>query len=397
MITGGPGTGKTTTIVGLIRQLLVNNPGFRIALAAPTGKAAARIQQALLENNLDLADHLHATTVHRLLGYKYGRVEFRHHGSNLLPHDVVIVDEASMIDLALMSKLVNAVKKNARLILLGDADQLVSVENGAVFGELCRASKGSVLESCIQYLQYNYRFVEYPGIGKLADAVNKGDHNTALSLLGSDQYPEIILLQQEFKQFDQCLFDCISDLVTTKVEPLHRLQKLNQFQLLCAHRKGRWGVEALNQEIETWLQNHNFIASHSQFYNGKPIIINRNNYQLDLFNGDIGVLAQSESGELKAYFSKTKSEAREMSVSRLTSYTAAWALTVHQSQGSEFDHVLLVLPEEISPVLSRELIYTAITRARKSIQIMGDKEILKKAISMRVNRQSGITSQLQYH
>ncbi|MEE9424877.1 MAG: exodeoxyribonuclease V subunit alpha [Methylococcales bacterium] len=394
IITGGPGTGKTTTIAFLIKILYQLNPDSCIALAAPTGKAATQIQQAI-SNTVNLSsDRLQASTIHRLLGYRPNSVNFRHHADNPLPYDTVIIDETSMIDLALMSKLVNAVKTDARLILLGDADQLVSVETGAVFGELCYNPEQSVLKNCITRLQQSYRFAEHPGIGKLADAVNHGDSDTALTLLESEQYPEISWLQPEITLLDEFFIKHITDRFKAKLEPQQRLEANNQFQLLCAHRRGRWGVDGLNQYIEGFLRKQNFISGQGHYYNGKPIIISCNNYQLNLFNGDIGLLAESESGELKAYFSKPDTGIRTISPARLPAYQTAWALTVHQSQGSEFEHVLLVLPEEISPVLSRELVYTAITRARKSISIIGTRCILENAISTRIQRQSGIAARL---
>jgi exodeoxyribonuclease V alpha subunit len=394
IITGGPGTGKTTTISFLIKILYQLNPDSRIALAAPTGKAATQIQQAI-SNTVNLSsDRLQASTVHRLLGYRPNSVNFRHHADNPLPYDTVIIDEASMIDLALMSKLVNAVRTDARLILLGDADQLVSVETGAAFGELCYDPEQSVLNNCITRLQQSYRFAEHPGIGKLADAVNHGDSDTALKLLDAEQYPEISWLQPEITRLDEFLIKHLAKQFEAKSEPQQRLEANNQFQLLCAHRRGQWGVNGLNLHIEDVLRKHHFTSGQGHHYNGKPIIINRNNYQLNLFNGDIGLLADSESGELKAYFSKPDAGIREISPTRLPAYQTAWALTVHQSQGSEFEHVLLVLPEEMSPVLSRELIYTAITRARKSISIIGIRSILENAISTRIQRQSGIAARL---
>ncbi len=395
IITGGPGTGKTTTIAGLLKIFYHCNPDTRIALAAPTGKAATQMQQAISASIKLSSQHVSASTIHRLLGYRPNRVNFRHHAENPLPYDVVIVDEASMIDLALMSKLVTAVSPNARLILLGDADQLVSVETGAVFGELCRNSEDSLLKHCILRLQHSYRFAQVAGISQLADAVNNGDSDIALQLLDSQQFPEVTRIALEMALLDQSLIQHLSQRFETNAEPLQRLQANNQFQLLCAHRKGRWGVEELNQLIENLLRKHNLVSGQGPYYHGKPIIISRNNYQLNLFNGDIGVLVHSQSGELKAYFSTPDNGIRELSPARLPTNLTAWALTVHQSQGSEFDHVLLVLPEELSPVLSRELIYTAITRARKSIRIMGSRDVLEQAITARTNRQSGILDKLR--
>ncbi len=394
IITGGPGTGKTTTIAGLLKIFYHCNPDTRIALAAPTGKAATRMQQAISARINLSSQHVSASTIHRLLGYRPNRVNFRYHAENPLPYDVVIVDEASMIDLALMSKLVTAVSAYARLILLGDADQLVSVETGAVFGELCRNSEGSLLKHNILRLQHSYRFSQVTGISQLADAVNNGDSEIALQLLDSQQFPEVTRIASEIALLDQSLIQHLSQRFETNAEPLQRLQANNQFQLLCAHRKGRWGVEELNQSIENLLRKHNLVSGQGHYYHGKPIIISRNNYQLNLFNGDIGLLAHSQSGELKAYFSTSDNGIRELSPARLPTNLTAWALTVHQSQGSEFDHVLLVLPEELSPVLSRELIYTAITRARKSIRIMGSRDVLEQAITARTNRQSGILDKL---
>ena len=395
IITGGPGTGKTTTIAGLLTILYCCNPDSRIALAAPTGKAATRIQQAISSTVKLSSQRMQASTVHRLLGYRPNRVNFRHNADNPLPYDTVIIDEASMIDLALMSKLVDAVSTDARLILLGDADQLVSVETGAVFGELCRNAENSVLKHCITRLQHSYRFAECPGIGQLAEAVNIGDSDAALLLLDAQQYPEVAWQASDMARLDDYLIQQIAQQFEADAEPQQCLQANNQFQLLCAHRRWQWGVDRLNRYIENLLYKHNFISGQGQFYNGKPIIISRNNYQLDLFNGDIGLLADSPSGELKAYFSKPDVGIRILSPARLPAYQTAWALTVHQSQGSEFDHVLLVLPEELSPILSRELIYTAITRARKSIRILGSRDLVEKAISVRINRQSGIWGKLE--
>jgi exodeoxyribonuclease V alpha subunit len=352
------------------------------------------MQQAISARINLSSQHVSASTIHRLLGYRSNRVNFRHHAENPLPYDVVIVDEASMIDLALMSKLVTAVSANARLILLGDADQLVSVETGAVFGELCRNSEDSLLKHNILRLQHSYRFVQVTGISQLADAVNNGDSEIALQLLDSQKFPEVTRIASEMALLDQSLIQHLSQRFETNTEPLQRLQANNQFQLLCAHRKGRWGVEELNQSIENLLRKQNLVSGQGHYYHGKPIIISRNNYQLNLFNGDIGVLTHSQSGELKAYFSTSDNGIRELSPARLPTNLTAWALTVHQSQGSEFDHVLLVLPEELSPVLSRELIYTAITRARKSIRIMGSRDVLEQAITARTNRQSGIWDKL---
>jgi exodeoxyribonuclease V alpha subunit len=263
-----------------------------------------------------------------------------------------------------------------------------------VFGDLCRNSEGSLLKHCILRLQHSYRFAQVTGISQLADAVNNGDSEIALQLLDSQQFPEVTRIASEMALLDQSLIQHLSQRFETNTEPLQRLQANNQFQLLCAHRKGRWGVEELNQSIENLLRNHTLVSGHGPYYHGKPIIISRNNYQLNLFNGDIGVLTHSQSGELKAYFSTSDNGIRELSPARLPTNLTAWALTVHQSQGSEFDHVLLVLPEELSPVLNRELIYTAITRARKSICIMGSRNVLEQAITARTNRQSGIWDKL---
>ena len=395
IITGGPGTGKTSSIVSLLLLLFERNPASRIAVAAPTGKAAARIQQALNAIDISLSDHLKVSTLHRLLGFRVGSVNFRHHQNNPLPYDTVIVDEASMIDLAMMCKLVTAVKTNARLVLLGDADQLVSVESGAVFGELCSNAIENGLRNHIHRLDINYRFEQNPGIGKLADTVNNGNSIRALELLDSNEYPEVNWGKAELNQLNDSLFEHLTEYFKATTDPVYCLQTINQFQLLCAHRKGKWGVDWLNQSVENWLKQQKLMLGQSQNYAGKPIIISSNNYQLDLFNGDIGVLTESKSGKLMACFSQPESGIREVSLSRLTSYETAWALTVHQSQGSEFDHVLLVLPEDISPVLSRELIYTAITRARKSIQIMGARITLEKAIHARTIRHSGIAEKLE--
>ncbi|MCH9698052.1 MAG: exodeoxyribonuclease V subunit alpha [Gammaproteobacteria bacterium] len=390
MITGGPGTGKTTVIVGLIDYLLQLDGDTRIALTAPTGKAAARMIEALQNYDERLAERVSAATIHRLLGVRPGRVECRHHQNNPLAFDAVIVDEASMIDLALMTKLMAAIASTTCLVLVGDADQLASVESGAVFGRLCKSAQQTGLSQSLHRLDKSYRFATIPGISLLADAVNRGDAEQAIQLLESAQYPEIGLKELTRRGFDRCMNQNMTPLFESvnNANPAQALQRLSRFQLLCAHRKGRWGVDTLNRNIEDWLAGRHYIPAvktGNRFYHGQPVIVSANNYQLALYNGEIG-LVQSMDGDMKVYFSGSGITPRAVSPARLTDYESAWALTVHQSQGSEFEHVVLILSEAMSPVLCRELIYTAITRARRRIDIMADNSVLRQAIKHQSRR-----------
>jgi exodeoxyribonuclease V alpha subunit len=430
VISGGPGTGKTTTVTKIL-ALLRNQPGgqaLRIALAAPTGKAASRLQQAIRQAKaaaglpIELSDAIteQTTTVHRLLGVRQGEGEFRHHRNNPLSLDVLILDEASMIDVAMMTKLIEALPVNARLILLGDKDQLASVEAGAVLGDICSPCQatsrefatelaeltdtrvefgtGSEPEFCdsVVVLRHSYRFASDSPIGLLAAAVNQGDASQAKNLLEQQDWPSVqwSALATVIDQTVQRYLNLFKQVESgAPVEVL--FQQLERFRLLCALRQGPTGVEALNQRIAARLQKIG-VSSGQEWYPGRPVMVTRNDHPLRLYNGDIGITLSdpARQGALSVVFMHDDRSLRWLAPARLPPHESVFAMTVHKSQGSEFDEVLLLLPEQDAPVLSRELIYTAITRARYGFAIASPVAVFEVAVKRRLVRQSGLVDLL---
>ena len=396
VISGGPGTGKTTTVSALVMLLKRWDPALRIALAAPTGKAAARMQQAVhgaaefLGLPADEAAALshQASTLHRLLGYRRNRVCFRHHRENPLSADVVIVDEASMIDLALMSKLVDAVRPGARLVLLGDKDQLASVEAGAVMSTLCSQEPSNPLRDNVVALEQVHRFERGSGINQLAQAVNAGDSEQATEILLSGRHDDVQLLDASSDAWRGVL----QKRVLRRMDA-GNLASLHDFQLLCALRNGPRGVTGMNRQVEQFLGGKGRIPPRSDWYAGRPVMITRNSPSLKLYNGDIGLTVR-HNGALRVRFPGMESGAG-FSSARLPQHETSWALTVHKSQGSEFDEVMLVLPDEMSPLLTRELIYTAITRARSRLTVVGTPELVRHAMEQTIERRSGLEDRLR--
>ena len=426
VISGGPGTGKTHTLVLILALLLELEPGrkLRIAVAAPTGKAAARIQdsirsaKAVLPCDEAIKAQLpeRATTVHRLLGYIPDSARFRHDAGNPLACDVVAVDEASMVDLALMAKLFQAIPPSARVILLGDKDQLASVEAGAVLGDICAAATTAQagpcgtappptkdpLADCVVQLRKNYRFSEQSGIYRLSHAINAGRAEEVLQVLrdhqGNGDTDLLAVALPRRAQLKEALRERVIGGFSAFLkisDPLQALATLGQFRILCALREGPFGVTGLNQMTEDILEQAGLIRPLTPWYARRPVMITRNDYNLKLFNGDIGlILPDSESTELRAFFPGPDNTVRKFLPLRLPEHETAYALTVHKSQGSEFDRVLLVLPDRDSPVLSRELLYTGITRARKNVEVWFEEAVFRAALSRRVSRTSGLRDAL---
>jgi exodeoxyribonuclease V alpha subunit len=414
VISGGPGTGKTHTLVLILALLLELEHGrkLRIAVAAPTGKAAVRIQDSIqavrekLPCDASVKAQLpeRATTLHRLLGYIPDSARFRHDAENPLPYDVIAVDEASMVDLALMAKLFQAIHPAARVILLGDKDQLASVEAGAVLGDLCSASTSgkSDLSDCIIQLQRNYRFGEHSAIYRLSSAIKDGRADEALRILRESQGAAATDLASMVLPSRSNLKEALRKRVLAgfstfvrAAEPASALAALAQFRLLCALREGPFGVTGLNQAAEEILEEEGLIRLSSPWYSHRPIMITRNDYNLKLFNGDVGViLPEPGSGEPRAYFPGPDNTLRQFLPLRLPEHETAYALTVHKSQGSEFDRVLLVLPDRETPVLSRELLYTGLTRARQSVELWFDEPAFRAALARTVRRTSGLRDAL---
>ncbi len=438
ILSGGPGTGKTRTVVCLLTLFLEQDPGLRIALAAPTGKAAARLKETLEHTRGLLActdavrDRLptDAVTVHRLLGTLPDSPYFRRRADNPLELDVLVVDETSMVDLALMAKLVDALPPSARLILVGDKDQLAPVEAGHVFGDLCRAGHPngfsetfardcagrtgesvpslppggapSPLVDRIVQLERNYRFGEQSAIGRVSQAINRGNAEGARAALGSADSPTPDLRWSELPRPDQ-LADALRALVldhwqdvVVRGDPRASLERFNRFRILCAVRQGPYGVIGLNRIAEDILREAGALRQAPPFHEGRPLLITRNDYTLGVFNGDVGIVLGDPAGDdPRACFQTPDGSLRAIPPARLPEHETAYAMTVHKSQGSEFDRVLLVLPDRDSPVLTRELVYTGITRARAQVVLWLPSHRLEAMVTRSIERGSGLTDRLR--
>lgn len=426
VISGGPGTGKTTTVVRLLAALL-EQPGaerLAIGLAAPTGKAAARMAEAIRKAKADLpvseaikaALPEEARTLHRLLGSRGDSPQVRHHPGNPLALDVLVVDEASMVDLALMAKLVAALPPGARLILLGDKDQLAAVEAGAVFAELCEgrgytaetaaelerltgqpvASEAprSALGEAVVLLTHSHRFAGDSGIGELARRINGGDAPATLALLREGRAdlawnpapsPSALLERLEAGYAGYLAS-------VRRGDPAAAFAAFNAFRALTAQREGPFGVSGLNEALEARIKRRLGVPSRERWYPGRPVMVRQNDYALELFNGDIGLCLPTASG-LRVFFEGEQGH-RAFAPARLPSHDSAFAMTVHKSQGSEFDEVLLALPEQPSPLLTRALFYTGITRARHKVEIWGLPARLTEAVQTRAERAAGLAERL---
>lgn len=460
IISGGPGTGKTTTVAKILAAfvMLTSNEKPIIQLAAPTGKAAARLTEslgkALAQLNLSEEENKwmpkQAQTIHRLLGAQPESQQVRYNKDNPLQLDILVVDEASMVDLPMMARLIDALPSKCHVIFLGDKDQLASVEAGAVLGDICRFSEDgfsqkrfdqinhltqgelvkstdiipvsqtpvSVVSDSLCLLRKSYRFGEDSGIGQLALAVNKGQAKTTIALLKkaevSPQQLEIALEPQDVsfialeskESYLLMIQDAVNayreylTLVSQKASPDIILNTFNQYRLLCARREGSFGVSGLNDRIEMLLHRQRLIRrptnSYQSDYIGRPIMIQRNDSTLGLFNGDIGIMLNNDEGEMKAFFQLPDGKLKAIQPSRLPQHETAYVMTVHKSQGSEFTHTALVLPDKFSPVVSRELLYTALTRAKQKLSLYASESMVKMAIQTRIQRRSGLIDKLRY-
>lgn len=462
IISGGPGTGKTTTVAKILAAFVMLTAQHKpiIQLAAPTGKAAARLTESLGKAlaQLDLSDEERkwmpeqAQTIHRLLGAQPESQQVRYHHENRLQLDILVVDEASMVDLPMMARLIDALPEKCHVIFLGDKDQLASVEAGAVLGDICRfADDGfslprfeqinqltqgeltksilpivisekpiSVVSDSLCLLRKSYRFGSNSGIGQLALAVNQGNTQSALALLkkaqvSSQQTTNTLALPDQDVRFielndDESYMQMLQDtaaayrhyllLVAAGEVPEIILEAFNQYRLLCALREGPFGVTGLNERIEMLLHRQRLIRrpinNYQRAYSGRPIMIQRNDSTLGLFNGDIGIMLNNDEGEMKAFFQLPDGTLKAIQPSRLPQHETAYVMTVHKSQGSEFSHTALVLPSQFSPIISRELLYTALTRAKNKLSLYASPSIVKKAIQTRIQRRSGLVEKLRY-
>lgn len=427
IITGGPGTGKTTTVAKILSQLISENTEIRIGLAAPTGKAAARMAESLQQATGQLPDAikvvfntLEPLTIHRLLGPKRKSISFRHNAENPLPLDVLIVDECSMIDIALFYRLLDAVGKNTRLILLGDRNQLASVEAGSLFGDLCDAgaelntfseklihaieemtgsaasmlkkSNNSLLSDHIVELQKSYRFSNDKGIGRLSQAIVQQNEETVKDFFSTADDQVLIDTAYSpavFKTFAEGFEACIQE-----PDTLTALKKLNQCKILCAIKEGTYGLYNTNLRVEKVLEERGMIKRQKDFYEHRPVMITRNNYELQLYNGDTGIVRRDKEGKLKVWF-EIDNEVVGYAPSMISNCETAYAITIHKSQGSEFDRVLVLLPEFDLPLLTKELLYTAVTRARNHVAIQSSEAAFLGASRKSVERGSGIKYRLK--
>ena len=404
VITGGPGTGKTSTLARLLAALQhqAGQP-LRIALAAPTGKAAARMSQAIAGAATDRSfpaelrdtiEGLAAATLHRLLGVRPDNgTRFRHHRGNRLVHDVVVVDETSMVSLAMMARLLEAVRPDARLVLVGDADQLASVEAGAVLKDLVEGLGAGA--GVVSHLRRVHRFG--PGIGGLADAVRAGDADRAWEVLESEPEGVELVDPADHDRLRELVEEPALALVTAASDgsPDEVLRALESHRLLCAHREGRHGVAHWNAEVERWLMDRLGREWLDTWYAGQPLLVNSNDYGLRLWNGDTGVVtATTTDGVPRALFADGTPHGRSIPLSRLSDIQTAHAMTVHRAQGSQFRDVTVLLPPVDSLLLTRELLYTALTRAERAVRVVADRASLAAAVSREARRATGLRHRL---
>ncbi|MEF3076558.1 exodeoxyribonuclease V subunit alpha [Methylobacter sp. Wu1] len=398
IITGGPGTGKTTTVVRILAlmQELASEP-LHIALAAPTGKAAMRLQESIGANKASLpcAESVKqlipekVTTLHRLLGAMPPSPYFRHNADKPLIYDLVVVDEASMVDLALMSKLVDALKPGAGLILLGDKDQLASVESGAVLADLT-----AILPDCTLELKKSHRFDE--NIKKLATAVNQQQADVAWQALQRGD-KNITLLDQDLVDYVAGRQADYLQLVKAAAPFDEIYRAFSRFQVLCANRHGKNSVAEINHLVEQKLVTQKLINVSGLWYVGRPIMVTQNNPALQLYNGDIGICLpdHDQSGKLMVFFQRADGSVKKYLPARVPHCETVFAMTIHKSQGSEFEEVLIALPDAVNPVLTKELLYTAITRARKTVKLVADEAVFVATVGRRVERITGLVDKFK--
>lgn len=451
IISGGPGTGKTTTVSKILaaqlmdstKKDLANQMLHNIIAAAPTGKAAARLTESLtkatqslnVESSIKAQLNITAATLHRLLGARPNSQHYYYNKKNKLNVDILLIDEASMIDLALMSRLIDALPDSAKLILLGDKEQLSSVEAGSVFGDVCQLSEIGIssfqatiieqitgddlsafvnengsemsLSDSIALLQKSYRFDSKSGIGRFAEWVKMGNASEAISLLISYAYDDIkfnryptwqnryfdILNQTEYQEIIQQLVDGYDSYLQSikKRLPVETIiERFNDFKVLSALRDSPFGVKELNQQIRMNIMSGN---NDKEWYEGRPVMVTQNHSALGLFNGDIGITLLKEE-ELRVYFSSSTGELINFSPYILPEVETCYAMTIHKSQGSEFDQVAIILPAKSNGILNKSLLYTAVTRAKKQAVVFSSLSILTSCIENSVDKESGLYQQL---
>lgn len=401
IITGGPGTGKTFTVVKILALLQeLAEQALVIALAAPTGKAAMRLQESIGYSKaaLPCSDEIKnripetVSTLHRLLGAMPPSPYFRHHADKPLVYDLVVVDEASMVDLALMSKLIDALKPGARLILLGDKDQLASVESGAVLADLAIAE---TLQSNVYILKKSHRFGGV--IKELAEAVNLQQDELAWQILSDGADAAVQCLDADLIDYVAAQQADYLQLIKTGAgfEQIH--QAFSRFQVLCANRQGKNSVADINYRVEQKLAEQKRIDLSGLWYPGRPVMVTQNNPALHLYNGDIGICMTDSlaTGKLMVFFQRADGSVKKYLPARVPHCETVFAMTIHKSQGSEFEEVLIVLPETINPVLTKELLYTAITRAKKAVKLVAEESVFAATVRQKIERVTGLVDKFK--
>lgn len=441
IITGGPGTGKTTTVAKILAILYSDCPTLKVALAAPTGKAAARMKESLSQAKDSLAglsegvksqfDHMEAKTIHRLLGYKKNSPYFKHNADNTLEYDVIVIDESSMISAPMMAKLMTSISTSARLIFLGDKNQLASVDAGSVFGDICLSLGdkmnvfseeitgfyngfisseekkipdefmttepiNNLLGEHIVELKRSHRFKNTEGIGLFSKALIQGhisdkDYKDSEECKG--EYVKVVG-DENSSLLDEFMIKYKSYIEEKDIKKA--LQKLNDVRFLCTVHEGKYGVNHYNMLISEFLKKKALLNPQNGFYENQPIIIKRNDYALGLFNGDVGIIRKDDKAVFKAWFESVDGSVKQVLPGFISAYETVFAMTIHKSQGSEFTSVAVVLPnDENLAILTRELLYTGITRGKKEVVIFGNKAVIDSAALRKVERASGIIERIQ--
>ena len=420
IITGGPGTGKTTTVAGVLALLAEQAAAsghrpLRVGLAAPTGKAAARMKSAVARALAEILartpdpstravvaplDAVEPMTLHRLLGWRPdSRTRFKHDRTNHLPHDVVLVDEASMVSLTHMARLLEAVRPSARLILVGDADQLVSVDAGAVLADLVAGAEGAPRPPlALARLTTVHRFGAT--IGSLADSLRRGDADGVVTALSAGS-PEVEWLTADDPS--TALRGVVSRHARAVLDAARAgdadaaLAALGRHRLLCAHREGPYGVRTWNRLAETWLTEDTGLTFYDPMYVGRPLLVTANDYATGVLNGDTGVVVASTTPDgtpVRVAVIEGAAGAQRFAPSRLGDIETMHAMTIHKAQGSQAHEVTVLLPDADSPLLTRELFYTAITRAEAKVRVVGREDVVRAAVERRVVRASGLRQRL---
>lgn len=423
IISGGPGTGKTYTVLSILASQVLVKDDLRIALAAPTGKAARRLSESIEQGKAHLSGEANkkldriqdATTVHKLLGSDYTGTRFKYNEQQKLPYDLVVVDEASMLDITMWIRLIRALGKHTKLIVLGDKDQLASVEAGSILGDICRgensfsakitesisrasgiqvplANNKPAINDCILFLNKSYRFGDDSGIHKFAEAVNEFDDDRAIDILKNPSYKDIT-----WKIPDESVVnEVISKYAVSHYQDYTQngkkdiLTASSKKKILCSVRNGPLGINRINEDAERQIRLKSEGIKNREWYAGRIIISTKNNSTLKIRNGEIGVCYGEEAS--KIIFEGE--EIREISTTRLSAYEPAYAITIHKSQGSEFDEVAILLSGSVKTIVSKEILYTSVTRARKNTLIIGYEDTIRAAIKHSVIRNSGLQQKI---